>query len=502
MTIAHHIVGTVRFSQSLPEIRKQLELLRKDAFASMDRIVITQDILDDYPYVDAVGSKLIEIQKIINQVDIANCFILLVTANTDISYEIDFITKHYSTDPTPMEFLLTDGEYTKTVNRYPDTACQKLWNHLYAGTDGNVNPCCLADHRFPLGNLDQHSVHDIIQNRAVKIRSDMARGYRNRACATCYEQEDSGLKSGRQSCDPEMQTLQIKNIDIRVNNICNFKCRMCGEYFSSAIQAETIELYGQDTVMGFEKISLDNTKKQTKQQRLEKILPFVTNDLDSIYFAGGEPLIMAEHYAILDQLIMIANTDLAVRYNTNLSTLVYKNLSVIDRWQKFSNITVGASVDASGAVAEYLRHGTVWKDVMVNIHVIKQQVPHVKLQITSTVSAFTIENLIDLQSRWIEQQLFSAEDLQVRVVTSPNFLSPAMLPQHHKDRLGTVIRKHMRRLHGTALADQWHDVLQWMLKNDYTFALNDFRHRTSVLDAHRNESFVDIFPEFQDLYEF
>jgi hypothetical protein len=499
MTIDYDIIGNILFSQSLLEIQQHFEFLKKDSFDPLDRIVIRQDTSDEYPYIDGVGTKLIEIQKIINQVDISNCFILLVTPNTDISREIDFVTRFYSVDPKPIGFQIIDGYYEKTIKKYSNTACQKLWNHFYLGTDGNINPCCIADHRFSLGNIDEITIDNIISDKADQIRNNMMQGHRVRACSTCYEKEDSGIQSNRQTCDPNNMKIDIRDIDIRLNNICNFKCRMCSEYFSSAIQQETIELYGKDAVLGFEKTSLEKTTKYTKNQRLEKILPLVTCDLESIYFAGGEPLITNEHYEILDQLIAINNTDIAIRYSTNLSTLCYKQTNVIDKWCRFSDITVAASIDASGVVGEYMRHGTVWTDIVNNIHIIKQDVPHVKLKITSTVSCLTIENLIDLQNFWINQQLFKVEDFEVQVLTKPNFFSPAVLPRHHKDRLSNIIQTHIRCLSGTRLAKQWHDVLQWMNNNDYTFALKDFAHRTHVLDAHRNESFEDIFPEYKDL---
>ena len=467
----------------------------------MDRIVIDQDVEDDYPYIDGAGQKLIAIQRIINQVDISNCFILLTTPNLDIQSEIDFVTRFYSVDPNPIEFCLVKGHYRKQIKQYANTACRKLWNHLYVGPDGNVNPCCLADHRFPLGHIDEIDMDGQTTIKAREIRSNMQQGLRNRACAVCYEKEDHGIQSSRQVFDPAGQTVKIRDIDIRLNNICNFKCRMCSEYFSSAIQQETIELYGKNAVLGFEKISLDRITKKIRDQRLEKILSLVTFDLDGIYFAGGEPLITGEHYEILDHLIAVGNTDLTVRYNTNLSTLSYKQWNVIDKWRHFSDVTVGASVDASGAVAEYMRHGTIWQDIVSNIYAIKQSAPHVKLQIASTVSGLTIENLIDLQNTWIDQGLFGVDDLKVQVLTSPNFLSPAALPLHHKLRLSDTIQTHIQRWTGTGLADQWQDVLQWMMNNDYTFALTDFAHRTRVLDAHRNESFLTVFPAFQDLYD-
>lgn len=495
----YNIVGEVLFSQTLLEIRNKLEELRKDAFDPHDRIVILQDEPDEYSYVDGVGKKIIQIQQIINQIDISNCFVLLKTTNVDISREIDFITKYYSVDPNPIEFLVVDGAYKKTIQKYQNTACKKLWNHLYVGTDGNTNPCCLADHRFPLGSIDKIKSNNDVFELTEQIRSEMMQGYRNRACAVCYEKEDSGIQSARQVVDCTDQPLLITTLDIRLNNICNFKCRMCSEYFSSAIQQETVELYGKDATLGFEKISLVKEEKQVRTSRLENILPFLNSNTESIYFAGGEPLLTAEHYEILDRLIEIGHTDLKISYNTNLSTLYYKKKSVLDRWLQFSNIIVGASIDASDAVAEYVRHGTVWNEIVNNINIIKNNAPHVKLNIASAVNCLTIENLIALQNTWIDHGLFDVDDFQVSVVVSPIFLSPAVLPQHHKDRLSKIIKNHIQHFAGTGLARQWQDVLQWMNANNYTFALKDFAHRTSVLDAHRKESFVEVFPQYKDL---
>lgn len=501
MISTYNIIGEILFSQPLSEILAGLEALRKDTFDPHDRIVILQDENDEYSYIDGVGEKIIQIQQIINQVDISNCFILLKTANVNIAREIDFITKHYSVDPNPIEFLVIDGAYKNTIQKYQNTTCKKLWNHLYVGTDGNINPCCLADHRFPLGNVDTLKSTDDVFDLTRQLRSNMIQGYRDRSCAVCYKKEDSGIQSVRQIYDATDQQPVIKTLDIRLNNICNFKCRMCSEYFSSAIQQETIELYGKESILGFEKISLVNETKLIRNQRLEHILPFLTTTLESIYFAGGEPLITSEHYKILDRLIEINHNTLRILYNTNLSTLCYKKSSVLDKWKHFSDVTVGASIDASGAAAEYMRHGTIWNEVVNNIDIIKNNAPHVKLNIASTVSCLTIENLIDLQNTWIEQQLFDVDDFQVNVVVSPNFLSPAVLPPHHKDRLSKIIKTHIQRFVGTSLAHQWQDVLQWMNNNDYTFALKDFAHRMGVLDSHRKESFVDVFPEFRDLYE-
>ena len=88
-----NIIDTILFSESLATIEKKFRLAKKDSFDPNDRIIVEQDVPDNYPYIDCSGIKLIEIQKIINAVDISNCFILLITPNPDVKIEIDFITK-------------------------------------------------------------------------------------------------------------------------------------------------------------------------------------------------------------------------------------------------------------------------------------------------------------------------------------------------------------------------------------------------------------------------
>jgi radical SAM protein with 4Fe4S-binding SPASM domain len=500
MTMGYNIIDDILFSEPLHVIERKLRSSRKDSFDPEDRIVITQDTPDTYAYIDAAGIKLIDIQKIINSVDISNCFVLLKTTNPEIKAEIDFVTKFYSSDPTPINFLITDGDYTKKIIKYSNTACKKMWNHLYIGTDGNINPCCLADHRFPLGNINQDSIDNILQSdKAIKIRNWMAQGYRSIACETCYSKEDRNIDSARQPCNASTEIFAIDSLDIRIDNICNFKCRMCSEYFSSAIQQETIELYGKNAILGIEQNTLTRFSKTEKNFFLHKVAPYLTNSLKKIYFAGGEPLIADAHYQLLDRLLEIDNTNLKISYSTNLSKLKYKNLDAIEYWNQFKNVVVNASIDASGKVAEYVRHGTVWQDILDNIDHIKKHSPQVHLKIASTVGFLNVTNLIELQTQWIRHAIFDKDDLTVNVLTDPVFLSVAALPRHHKEKLFLSIAQHIDWLGPSNLAYQWQNVIKFMNNNDYTYTLGDFKSRTKILDSHRGESFTQIFPEFQDL---
>jgi organic radical activating enzyme len=82
--------------------------------------------------------------------------------------------------------------------------------------------------------------------------------------------------------------------------------------------------------------------------QLDSLLPHI----EEIYFAGGEPLLMDEHYRLLDRLAERGLFDTPLRYNTNFSETRYKGRDVFDIWAQFSNVKVSASVDATGGRGE------------------------------------------------------------------------------------------------------------------------------------------------------
>lgn len=496
------VVGVLQFNDNLNEISKQLTSLRKEQFLPNERIVIVQEKVDCYPCIDGDGERLIELQKLINRVDIVNCFILILTANANIHNEIKTVNRDYSFDETLFDWCIFPGEYNISIPTYSNTACTKLWNHLYIGTDNNITPCCVANHRYPLGNINDQSIKSILDSKeSIQLRQWMINGYRIKSCDVCYNNEDNNIKSLRIPFDPaSTKREKITYLDVRLNNICNFKCRMCSEYFSSSIKQETIELFGKDAVLGYEKISLESSNRKTRQSTLQKLLPYLTIDLERIYFAGGEPLITEEHYNILGQLVRIKHFDIKIAYNTNLSKLSYKNHNIFDYWKQFSNVVVGASIDASESVAEYVRHGTIWQDILSNINAVKQQTPHVNLEITSTVGWLNLENLIELQDQWLDTSMFNHKQLKITTLTDPTYLCVTTLPHHHKERLTEKINNHIQRLGDCLLSESWKDLRNFMNRTDTTKDLVEFYKQTITLDQHRKESFIEVFPQFTDLF--
>jgi radical SAM protein with 4Fe4S-binding SPASM domain len=493
-------------------LHDKLTALYQPVYDNNYRVLVVQDCADHYDYSDLPGTVITALQKYASQIDISNFFILLLTSNNNIGTELEQARTLYSTDSVPIQHCIVNElpNSLSTPVAKQDTFCVLPWMHLYVGTDGNVLPCCQADHQHPVGNIEEQSIDNIAKSAKFnQLRSNMVAGIRSKECSRCYQQEDAGLGSSRiahnlkwshitiDQCKPDgtIDNFKPTYFDIRLNNICNLKCRMCSGYFSSAIAQEEKELFGN-------KISVDSALKlQQRKSNLIKILkhlPFV----EKIYFAGGEPLLTAEHYEILNALIECGNTDLEIIYNTNFTTLQYRDIAVTDLWKKFSTIKIGASLDAINEVAEYVRHGTNWKSIESNLELVKSQCPHINFTVTSTVGLLNATSLIDLQKTWHTRGVLDILKFSLSTMVSPAYLTVCALPADHKMRLDTLIKTHItwcQENGAEQLASQWNKVLNYMWSKDDSYQLTEFKRLTKLMDQHRNESLAKTIPELKTL---
>ena len=222
--------------------------------------------------------------------------------------------------------------------------------------------------------------------------------------------------------------------------------------------------------------------------------------LESVYFAGGEPLIMEEHYKILDLLLKHNKYDINILYNTNLTQLSYKKYNVVDYWKKFSNITVGASIDLIGKQAGYVRSGTDYDELEENYESIKD---YVNFTITSIVHLCNIFNLPKLQQHWIVNKKLNPKNLSLRALIHPENMTLQVLPPPYKKLARNSINQHIVWLESisgaTSLVETWKNVLHYMDATDQSHLLKDFFRLNDDKDKIRNERFEDVFPEYRDL---
>ena len=276
-----------------------------------------------------------------------------------------------------------------------NTFCILPFVHLYAEPKGEMKPCCIAGGFEEPLNLKTMSIDEAFNSKQMKeLRKDMFNGKRNKVCDVCYKREDTTGHSPR--IDFNKNTLwklpniennyyvetQFQHIDIRFSNLCNFKCRMCNHDFSSNWYEDYYKLRPE----------FDRNFKP----KILKVSETISNDLKkhlkqvkSIYFAGGEPLIMPEHYEILKHLYdntqletmfrekgedyeEFQTRNISIHYNTNLSVIKYDETSLIDLWNGFYRVFLSISCDGIGKVGEYQRTGFDTKRFEDNLKIIKK----------------------------------------------------------------------------------------------------------------------------------
>ena len=393
--------------------------------------------------------------------------------------------------------------------------CMLPWVHLYMNPDGMSHPCCFTNFSVtePLGNCNTTSLQDIWNSKGMRqLRNDMLNGIPSKSCNKCYEQEKFGFVSLRKSAnrhhghhipiieetnlDGSLDRFEMRYWDLRFSNLCNLRCRSCGPQFSSQWYQDQIRLYGQDYANKYPALLHTDILDQ---------LMLHIDKVEHIYFAGGEPLIMEEHYLILDELVQRKRFDVKLVYNTNFTQTQFRGRSIFDYWSQFQRVAVGASLDAMGARAEYIRKGTRWSDIENNRRRMIEVCPNVDFYISSTISILNAWHIPDFHRAWSDLGLIKPRDFNINQLQGPDWLRLDIAPQHYKELVKEKIQQHLEWLKpqdefGRATTG-FESLINFMMNDDKSALLPKFWKVNGRIDTVRNESLVDTIPELKNLLE-
>jgi organic radical activating enzyme len=162
------------------------------------------------------------------------------------------------------------------------------------------------------------------------------------------------------------------SFDYRITNLCNFKCRMCGDQLSSQWEAERRSM-GQYDLENNNDLWAQKKNKQVievfqKEVAEKELWEAVKNGtIEEIYWVGGEPLMWEIHWEIMDYLVKSGGAkNVWIRYNTNFSRTTYKQYDLRDMLPHFKMVQICASIDGTGEIVEYVRHGIKWNEWISN----------------------------------------------------------------------------------------------------------------------------------------
>ena len=412
---------------------------------------------------------------------------------------------------------------------------------------------CLATSNLVIaGSFDYQGIHGKIsnlsnfENQNLVVRASICGVSRRSPCEKKFEIEsqvsaegDYQLRNQKLSCrscrrfrvihyiqdtkeDGSLDDMNLHLWDLRLSNFCNFKCRSCGLDLSSSWHSDQNALAVNPRMeeIGSNYYNNDIVEKSLISVKDKTDFLHMMEDhykcVDEIYFAGGEPLLMPEHYQILDKLIELGRTNVKIRYSTNFSKFKFGKKHVFDYWKQFKNLQLWVSVDGIGKIGEYVRHGFKDKNFDNQIKLFTESgIKPLDMCYMVTYGAMNYLHLFDMIILFIKRNYVDYEEyfrgsrrMYFSPISYPNYLDSRYLPNWVKLKFFDRLKRFPDELKNVG-AKEWFisDIMQrlntiYSRSLEYEFSykqMNELIVTTEELDKLRKENFNEVFPYYNNL---
>ena len=389
-----------------------------------------------------------------------------------------------------------------------DKFCVLPWMSLEASPIGTVRPCCLAideivddqGEKFRLAG----STFNEIQNsqHMTTLRQEFLDGKQPQTCRRCWQEERAGRTSKRMHTldrlkhwiDDQRWTVDARPLmflDLKLGNICNLKCRICGSWSSSTFATEEINFIidREEKKKSFHYQMLRDGSWPRNSDNFWYQLDAAMSEVRYIEFTGGEPFMIREHFDLLRRLVDRGYAhQIEIHYNTNGTQYPEE---AEDIWRHFGHVEIAFSIDDVGERFEYQRTNADWAEVNQNIERFRQirtRNRNITLQVCCTINAFNVMYLPDV-ANWIARQGF--DFVYWNMLHDPYYFSIATLPdrakQAAKQRLTTTEIPQAYRA-------EFDRVIDFMMNGASTDG-KILRMKIEDLDFKRSQNLREVAPE-------
>lgn len=401
------------------------------------------------------------------------------------------------------------------MNLPHDKFCVLPWISLETSPIGTVRPCCLAEEEIVDNAGDKFNLStaqfSTIQNSQYmrNLRREFLDGKQPQTCRKCFREERAGRTSKRMHTldrlkhmlpeqDWTIDAKPLMFLDLKLGNICNLKCRICGSWSSSTFATEELNFVG-----------LDENKKENHHYKMLrqgawprenpifwKELAGIADQIRYIEFTGGEPFMIKEHFELLSSLVSSGLApNIEIHYNTN-GTQFPEDAQFI--WQHFKLVEIAISIDDIGARFEYQRSNAVWNEVRANVERFKElrkAHSNIQLQFCCTVNVFNIYYLEDLADYVYDQDF---DFVYWNMMHEAYYFSISTLPESAK----LAITKHLKSATVPEFVHKEFSQIIDFMNNGASLDGNILRMRIADLDRKRSQNLINIEPEFARLINY
>jgi len=387
--------------------------------------------------------------------------------------------------------------------------CRQPFDSLFSDSYHMMMPCCYAvtDHPYKTdedanfkaqhikdGAYDFYNSEQMKQLRLDMLKPDPLTPLVRDVCRSCIANEANGLPSPRQPLD-KPRFGRIINAKMRIfGNTCNLHCFMCNiknstgrikqtkkmmEFnpkVSEFLGYEHIEKFAEDGI-GYD-LAADNPELfEVQMESLKKLAP----KIKTFTIIGGEPFIMPSHYKLLDAMIEIDEAkNINLDYVTNMTKLQWEGCKVIDYIKQFKSVNVRWSVEGYGKWNEYMRHPSIWNQIVENIAELRPHTTTFEANITlSSLSVIQLDKIIDFCNQ---------NNIKYNL---NNVIKPEVC---RIDALHPDIRKRLaEKYEGTELEFLRESLLEEI--PDWEKRWSEFLEYTEAIDHVNETDYKEIFPE-------
>ena len=395
-----------------------------------------------------------------------------------------------------------------------DKFCVLPWVSLEASPIGTVRPCCLADDEIlddngEKFNLATASFAGIQNSKNMRdLRQQFLNGQQPQTCRKCFREERAGRTSKRMHTLDRLKHMlpdeswtadsrPLMFLDLKLGNICNLKCRICGSWSSSTFAAEELNYVKVDekkTNHHYQMLRQGAWPRENQQFWSE--IASISDQIQYIEFTGSEPFMIQEHFDMLQGLVdrgLAGNIE--IHYNTN-GTQWPEHAEAI--WSHFKIVEIAFSIDDVGARFEYQRSNAIWTEVIDNIakfRELRSRNRNIRLQICCTINVFNVYYLEEV-ANWIVQQ--GMDYIYWNMMHDVYFFSISSLPEPAKQAI-------TQRLQSASvpakIKEEFARIIDFM---NGGVSLDGFHLRREIanLDRRREQNLVLVEPEFAQLINY
>lgn len=434
------------------------------------------------------------------------------------------------------------------MNNFSKTWCPLPFMHIATRPNGDVRLCATANasgsgddenkeaglvkHNGVQLNLRHHTIEEVWNSSYITdVRKKMMNGEKPSSCMKCYNEEAQGIPSKREWETKEWEhridfadmmskvnsdgssPVFLPYFDLRLGNMCQLKCVMCSPHDSSAwikdwkVQFPKYKLFELKNDQGWDR-TMDYTWYQ-KGSFLESMRSQAQN-IKELYFAGGEPTLIPEHYKILEFMVDSGNSkNCVLRYNSNGVDLPEK---LFELWNHFKEVRFNISIDAVGEKNDYIRYPSKWNAMLETLRRLDDTPDHIIINIACAVQLLNILYLPEL-ARWkigqnykkIHTSVNSGGVTGMHLVCYPSYLNMRVLPKELKDLAVSRVNEFLNS-YSTPQFDndmygrrRWLGMINYIQAEDWSHKLPAAIEYLEVNDATRGSDFRKTFPELNIL---